>query len=505
MKIIRSLKAAAVVPLLLVSQGFSQLIKDDCGTPIMPSARDLSIQITKSPKEAGVYVFTPMCGATPCDPSLYLFEWKFDEQDYSLRQSPERWFAQPGQHTVRLTLGGIKESDDPTGQRGAACPPAVVHAGGCVSVITPDCKRPQLTISASFDPDVTRRARHEEYGKLLALQKGDYGMVLASPDGNPVPNQRAQYPLVLENRSDCPAAVTTTIASNLKSTHMDVMLQVKQGGKSIPLRRNGSKIQVSTTLPAGGTVVLLLEAQLPRALDLDVVGEVLKLKAEAEFEPVNGAQGCRRNHVKYDRKDTVLRAIDPSYLRLRTRHPITLGDRVRYEMIVTNDGTANPNAITIFHELDPIWKRSSIKYKSFKIDGHRLKKEKYDKNPEPGEYYLFDQKYADTSAVMVIKPTQRHPLAKGSHLVIKFKIRLEKDRPKGWQGNDPGTLQLKPKERFVYHAFWTLFDNEGLWYQSESVPPTIVKPKSWKIWRFVKIGAVTLTAAAAIAAQNLGQ
>ena len=72
MKIIRSLKAAAVVPLLLVSQGFSQLIKDDCGTPIMPSPRDLSIQVTKSPKEAGVYVFTPMCGATPCDPSHFL-------------------------------------------------------------------------------------------------------------------------------------------------------------------------------------------------------------------------------------------------------------------------------------------------------------------------------------------------------------------------------------------------------------------------------------------------
>lgn len=502
MKIIRSLKAAAVVPLLLGSLAFGQKVKTECGTPLMPQPGDLSIHISKSQQEAGVYAFTAMCGTTPCDPSRYLFEWKFGEHDYSVRQSPERWFASGGQQNARLVLTGIKETDDPFGRNSGGCPPEVLRAGGCVSAITPDCKRPSVATSTTFVADVAARDRHEEFGKLLANvgARKPYRMIIASPDGNPVPNQRSQYPLVLENRSVCPTNVTTTIWSNLEKTRKDVRLEVKQGGKSVPLRRDGSRIQVTSTIPAGGTLVMLVEAHLPQSLDLDIVGEVLKLKAESEFEPVPGALECRSSHVVFDRKDNVLRAIDPSYLRLRTKHPITLGDRVRYEMIITNDGTSNPDAISVHHELDPIWERKTIKYKSFKIDGHRIKKEKYGTATEtkPGEYYLHDHRYSDSSAVMVIKPALKHPLKKGSHLVIKFSVRLEKNAPPGWQGSDPGSLKLKRKERFVHHAFWTQFDKEGVWYQSESVPPTIVKPKSWKVWRFVKFSAVVIAASAAV-------
>jgi hypothetical protein len=482
------------VPLLLGSLAFGQRSLDECGTVLMPKTLSIHVKETAD----NVNVFTPICDGGPCDPSQYIFEWKFADQDYSVAQSPERWFARPGVQRVCLTLGGIKESDDPARLGGAACPPAVVQAGGCISVITPDCGRKYKDTCMTFDVKGTTRDRHEEFGKQLSLQRGDYRMLIASPDGSPVPNQRAQYPVVLENLSACPAKATITITSNLKKTGMDAALLVKKGGSSIALRRNGTKIEVTTTVPAGATIVMLLEAQLP-AMKLGDLGEDLHLDAKAEFEPLQRGAGCRSKSVKFEREDVVLWALDPSYLKLLTHHPITLGDRVRYKMIVTNDGTANPNAVTIFHELDPIWDRNSIKYKYIKIDGRRIQKEKHDEKPEPGEYYLHHRMASDTSTVMVIKPSLKHPLAKGVQLVVKFKARLKKHAPKGWEGDDPGSLKLPRNDRFVRNSFWTLFDIEGIWYESNSEPPTIIKPKIWKVWRFFRFGAFLITTAAAAA------
>lgn len=497
MKNQKPLIAAAVVLLLSLLLAPLLSAQGQCGTPIMPKADQLTIKAIPSGREEGVYTFVAMCGTEPCKEGYYLYNWKFGDHDYSVQRTPSRWFSATDLGHVRLVLTGIKESDEPESRYGG-CPSEVLRAGGCVNVIRPECPRP--TVSASLPLaglKAVQRGRHEEFGKLLDTERGDFRMVLGIHDGNPVPLQTSQYPLVLQNRTDCPAKVTTIIKGSIK--RKGVQLSVVEGGSSTSLKLDGSKIKVESTLPPHSTIVMLVKVHLPKSLGADILGESLEIRAESDFDPTG--RDCKKAHAADEIKDLVLRAVDPSYLQLKTRRRLIFGDRVRYTILITNEGMDNPEAITLLHELEPVWDRKSLKYKSIKVDGHRLKKSRVSEETQAGDYFLHDNGYSDSSAVMVIKPTEKHPLKMGSVLELKFRIRLDNAPPAGWEGNAPKGVKLKKNECFVHHGIWTKFDKEGIWYHSESEPPTIVKKgKGLRFWRYFKAGSAVVGLAAGTSA-----
>jgi hypothetical protein len=486
---IPQLRAAAVVLwLLLTSTAGLHAQSDPCGRPILP--QDLAIKVIPSAQEPGVYAFVPLCDGDTCERARYLFQWRFADKDYSVQQLPSRAFTTYDLQNVRLVLTGIKETDELRMSQYSGCPPEVIRNGGCTSTIPPHCPRQTKVATTSFTSQAAPATRrHEEFGKLLALQKGDYRMLIATHDGSPVPLQTSQYPLVLENRSSCTAKVTTEIKANVSHMRANPDLRVVEGGKSVQLGHKGGKISVETTLAPYSTAVMLIEVSLTESMGMEVIGQTLELDAESHFVPVGVA--CKSDRVKAKLNDQIQRAVDPSYLKLLTRHRLTWGDKVRYKMLITNEGSENSGAISIVHELEPVWNRASLKYTCFKIDGHRLKKEKHGDHPEAGEYYFHDQRYSDSAAVVVIHPTEKYPLKKGAVMEIKLRVRLDKQAPDGWDGNTPPKgVHLKPNQRYIHHAYWSFFANEGVWYQSNSAPPTILHKKGLKGWRFARTGLV---------------
>lgn len=449
----------------------------------------VSIAVEDSRNEPGVSVFTPLCDGSPCEVGKYIFEWKFDAHDYSVRQKPERSFASAERRNVRLTLTGIKESDDPDSRYGG-CPPEIVASGGCTGIILPHCTRPTKTVEIEFFPKASQPKRHQEFGKHLALQNGDFAMLIAEHDGNPVPQQRSQYPLVLENRTACTTKVKTYIDAKVGGTDIPPVLNVTKGGTASHLRTQGGASRwVETILPPHATHVMLIEVKLPEDKKHKMLGKLLEIQARSEF--TSECPEIRRQAVKATKTDLVQMAVDPSYLLLRTRHKITYGDRVRYRMVITNDGNLAPKTISILHELEPIWNRDKIKYTRFKINGHRLRKVKNGPDIKGGTYYLHDKNYSDSTVVIAIQPKEKegHALVRGTQLTIDFKVRVDKRKPGNWVGNKPEPgVRLKGEELFVHHAYWTHFDNESVWYRSHSSPPTVIHPKSWKVWRWVKRG-----------------
>ncbi len=492
MNLISKLRAAAVVLWLLLTGASGLFAQADRVANCPPETLDVKVEISveSSQREPGVYVFTPLCDGKPCDIGKFIFEWKFDEHDYSVQQRPERSFVVGEPRNVRLTLTGIKESDDPDSKYGG-CPEEIIASGGCTGIILPQCTRPSQTVETTFKPKASEPRRHEEFGKQLDAQRGNFAMLLAGHDGNPVPLQRSQYPLVLQNRTSSPVVVITEVEGEISGTRHKPELSVIQGGRTQTDRRGNNRIMIETTLPPHTTYVMLIEVKIPDAPLADLLGQKLLLNVKSEFTQTGAA--LSRDRLKAEKSDLIQMAIDPSYLQLRTKHKITYGDVVRYRMVITNEGNLPPHTITILHELEPIWNRKKIKYTSFKINQHRIRKAKDAESIKGGRYYLHDKGYSDSTVVIAIQPKEKegHALVQNTQLVIKFKVKIDKNKPDNWNGNTPEPgIRLKRKELFVHHAFWSHFDNESIWYRSNSTPPTVIQPKSWKVWRWVRAGVL---------------
>lgn len=491
MKNQKPLIAAAVVLLLsflLASQVHAQ---GQCGTPIMP--HKLEIRAYPAPNEEGVYVFVPVCDGEPCKEGFYLYQWRFGNQDYSVQPMPRRWFATDDLRTVQVALFGIKENGDPDSRYGG-CPPAVLRAGGCISVIKPHCTRPMMVAELTRSYTASTQPRHEEFGKLMESQRhANYRMAIATLGGNPVPMQTSVYPLVMQNRTDVTVDVRTELKAKLAES--EVILRVRKGGQSTPIHNKSDKIEVKTQIPPHTTTVMLVEATLPDAQGLDGLGEELKLEAESKFTPVNGVGHTVKR--KAEKKDVVRRAIDPSYLKMRTRRNLFWGSKVKYDLVITNDGEANPELITVQHQLSEAWNLDNIKYRVARIDHQRLKRCKSDV-PEEGEYYVHNRRHADSTNTLVINPTKAFPLQPGSELVISFSMRLKKDRPDDWKNSPPKGTKLKVTEDHVPHTIYTMFNNEGVWYTAEPDQQTIVKGKSLKFWRDMGRSTIVVAVSAAV-------